>query len=144
MFSVGSVHYTERHDISNHVRHDSLLNRVFRRRSKKTSKLRVIGFVGGTRRWSVNSPHKGPVTRKMFPFDEVIMISPVFLFCRLRATGEWVGDQQERSQHHGQKCRGCHLRWIDVLAFWIRTQFWYRTRMEQCLLWLGALTFGTG
>ena len=24
--------------------------------------------------WRVNSPHKGPVTRKMFPFDDVIMI----------------------------------------------------------------------
>ena len=24
-------------------------------------------------RWPVNSPHKGPVTRKMFPFDDVIM-----------------------------------------------------------------------
>ena len=23
--------------------------------------------------WPVNSPHKGPVTRKMFPFDDVIM-----------------------------------------------------------------------
>ena len=26
-----------------------------------------------TYRWLVNSPHKGPVTRKMFPFDDVIM-----------------------------------------------------------------------
>ena len=24
-------------------------------------------------RWPVNSPHKGPVTRKIFPFDDVIM-----------------------------------------------------------------------
>ena len=24
-------------------------------------------------RWPLNSPHKGPVTRKMFPFDDVIM-----------------------------------------------------------------------
>ena len=23
--------------------------------------------------WSVNSPHKGPVTQKMFPFADVIM-----------------------------------------------------------------------
>ena len=30
-------------------------------------------FVGGTLRWPVNFPHKGPVTRKMFPFDDVIM-----------------------------------------------------------------------
>ena len=30
-------------------------------------------FVRGIHRGPVNSPHKEPVTRKMFPFDEVIM-----------------------------------------------------------------------
>ena len=30
-------------------------------------------FVRGIHRRPVNSPHKGPVTRKMFPFDDVIM-----------------------------------------------------------------------
>ena len=34
-----------------------------------------LAFVRGIHRWPVNSPHKGPVTRKMFPFDDVIMIS---------------------------------------------------------------------
>ena len=32
-----------------------------------------LAFVRGIHRWPVNSPHKGPVTRKMFPFDDVIM-----------------------------------------------------------------------
>ena len=32
-----------------------------------------LAFVGGIRRWSVTAPHKGPPTRKMFPFDDVIM-----------------------------------------------------------------------
>ena len=41
--------------------------------SKKTSKLRVTGLCVGTSPGQVNSPHKGPVTRKMFPFDDVIM-----------------------------------------------------------------------
>ena len=41
-----------------------------RHRSKKTSSL---AFERGNHRWPVNSPHKGPVTRKMFPFDDVIM-----------------------------------------------------------------------
>ena len=31
-------------------------------------------FVQGIHRGPVNSPHKWPVTRKMFPFDEVIML----------------------------------------------------------------------
>ena len=33
-----------------------------------------LAFVRGIYRWPVNSPHKGPVTRKMFPFDDVIMV----------------------------------------------------------------------
>ena len=32
-----------------------------------------MAFVRGIHRWPLNSPHKGPVTRKMFPFDYVIM-----------------------------------------------------------------------
>ena len=31
-------------------------------------------FVRGIQRWLVNSPHKWLVTRKMFPFDDVIML----------------------------------------------------------------------
>ena len=38
----------------------------------KTSKPRVTLW------WPVNSPHKGPVTRKMCPFDDVIMFSSIF------------------------------------------------------------------
>ena len=33
-----------------------------------------LAFVRGIHRGPVNSPHKWPVTRKMFPFDDVIMI----------------------------------------------------------------------
>ena len=33
-----------------------------------------LAFVMGIHRWPVNSLHKGPVTRKMFPFDDVIML----------------------------------------------------------------------
>ena len=35
-----------------------------------------LAFVRGIHRGPVNSPHKGPVTRKMFPFDDVIMTCP--------------------------------------------------------------------
>ena len=37
----------------------------------------TLAFVRGNHRWPVNSPHKGPVTRKMFPFDGVIIPGPV-------------------------------------------------------------------
>ena len=32
-----------------------------------------LAFVRGIHRWPANSPHKRPVTRKLFPFDDVIM-----------------------------------------------------------------------
>ena len=63
------------HDcVSNHQPHDCLLSHLFRRRSKKTSKLRVTGPCAGNSPGPVNSPHKGPVTRKMFPFDDDIIL----------------------------------------------------------------------
>ena len=49
--------------------------RLFWRRSKKTSKLRVIAFVRAIHRSPVDSPHKGPVTREMFPWRHRDMFS---------------------------------------------------------------------
>ena len=43
-----------------------------------------LAFVRGIHRGPVNSPHKGPVTRKMFPFDDVIMLTEYdnrFILC---------------------------------------------------------------
>ena len=65
--------HNENDSVSNHQPHGCLLNRLFRRRSKKTSKLRDTGLCVGNSPGPVNSPHKGPVTRKMLPFDDVIM-----------------------------------------------------------------------
>ena len=59
--------------VSNHQPHDCLLKRLFMRRSKKHQSSASLSFVRGIHRSPVNSPHKGPVTRKMFPFDDVIM-----------------------------------------------------------------------
>ena len=70
-----------RDGVLNHQPHDCLLNRLFRHRSKKTSKIRVTGVCfRGIHWWPVNSPHKWQVTRKIFPFDDVIMFihPPVF------------------------------------------------------------------
>ena len=54
-------------------KHDCLPNRLFRRISKNTSKLRLTGLCEGIHQWPVNSPHKEPVARKRFPFDDAIM-----------------------------------------------------------------------
>ena len=43
-----------------------------------------LAFVRGIHRGPVNAPHKWPVTRKMFPFDDVIMRSVlVMCYCGL-------------------------------------------------------------
>ena len=40
---------------------------------RKHQRYASLAFVRGIYRWPVNSPHKWPVTWKMFPFDYVIM-----------------------------------------------------------------------
>ena len=42
-------------------------------RQRKYQSCASLAFVRRIHRWPVNSPHTGPVTRKMFPLDDVIM-----------------------------------------------------------------------
>ena len=63
-----------RDGVSNHQPHDCLLNRLDsgadqRKHQSSTS----LAFVQGIHRWPVNSPHKWPVTREIFPIDDVII-----------------------------------------------------------------------
>ena len=64
-YTICNISWQWRHNgrdgVQNHQRLDCLLNCLFRHRSKKTLKHRA----------PVISPHKGPVTRKMSPFDDV-------------------------------------------------------------------------
>ena len=98
----------KRDGVSNHQPPDCLFNCLFRRRSKKTSKLRVTGFcVMEIYRWPVNSPHKGSVTQEMFPFDDVIM-----LFHDIR-----VGKLDGRRQRWCiSKITMIELCWITIVA----------------------------
>ena len=64
--------HNERDGISNHQPHDCLLNRSGADQRKYQSSL-SLAFVRGIHRWPVNSPHKGPVMQKMFPFDDLFM-----------------------------------------------------------------------
>ena len=58
----------ERDSVSNHQPYDCLLNRLFRHRSKKTSKLRVIGLCAG------NSPGTGEFPAQMASNAENVSI----------------------------------------------------------------------
>ena len=57
-----------RDSVSNHQPHDCLLNRLFRRISKKTSKLRVAGLFAG------NSPGTGEIPAQMASYAENVSI----------------------------------------------------------------------
>ena len=60
--------HNERDSVSNHQPHDCLLKRLFRRRSKKTSKLRVTGLCTG------NSPVPGEFPAQMASNAENVSI----------------------------------------------------------------------
>ena len=69
-----------RDGVSNHQPHDCLLNRLFRRRSKKTSKLRITGFCAG------KSPVTGEIPAQMCSNSENVSI-----WWRLRVTWGCAG-----------------------------------------------------
>ena len=71
--------HNERDGVSNHQTHDCLFKRFLSADQRNHQISAALAFARGIHRWPVNSPHKGPVTRKMFPFDEFIMVKA----CRL-------------------------------------------------------------
>ena len=66
-------HHNELDGVSNHRHLDCLLNRLFRRRSKKASKLRVTGICEGNPPVTGRFPSQKVSNAEMFPFDDVIM-----------------------------------------------------------------------
>ena len=60
--------HNERDSVPNHQPHDCLFNRLFRRRSKNTSKLRVTGLCAG------NSPGTGEFPAQMASYAENVSI----------------------------------------------------------------------
>ena len=54
-----------------------------------------LAFVRGIHRSPVNSPHKWPVTRKKFPFDDVIMSLTIPTTNRLSMYIEWYNTTRQ-------------------------------------------------
>ena len=46
---------------------------------RKHQRSASLAFVRRIHRWPVNSPHKWPITRKRFPFDDVVTSSEYFI-----------------------------------------------------------------
>ena len=77
-----------RHNGHDYKPHDCLLHLLFRRRSKKTSKLRVTGLCAGNSPGTVEFPAQMVSKRKMFPLDDVIMICQ---YSHVNSVGEMRG-----------------------------------------------------
>ena len=88
--------HSEHDGVSNLQPHDCLLNRLFRRRSKKTSQLRITGLFS-------RGIHQFPAQRasnaEMFPFADVIIIAI--------SSEESKLDKPFRSWR--MKMAGCHI-----------------------------------
>ena len=76
-----------------------------------------VAFVRVIHWWPVNSLHKWPVTRKMFPFDDVIICITQKTFCDswsasgiLQTCKGWIT--------HGPEFRRCCPCWPDYGLFW--------------------------
>ena len=86
-------------------------------------------FVRGIHRWPVDSHHKGPVTRKMFPFDDVIMIPglpvpslPVAIF---EMSAIEYGDSQENAEKRKLSiCTPQHVIVTDLQYSHLNIWFW--------------------
>ena len=119
-----------RDSVSNHQPYDCFLNRLFRRRSKETSKLRVTGLCAGNSPGTGEFPHKWPVTRIMFPLDDVIMNETIF------EMGAWISNDNHTQQmyvatHPSPSCNGVTK---PPLKLWRHSHFTRRNN------WFGHLT----
>ena len=93
--------HNDRNSISNHQRFDCLLKRLLRHRSKKTSKLCITGLCEGNSPVTGETPNKGPVRRKMFPFDDVIMHYRIHEIL-------WIMNQYNRAWMNNYTHMGCN------------------------------------
>ena len=113
--------HNERDGMSNHQCH-CLLNCLFRCRSKKTSKLRVTGLCEGNSPVTGEFPTHRPVTQKMFPFDDVIMIT-FTLFTLTTFIQNIASTEFEQSL------------FFSVLTKWLTNRHWVDIK-ELCRHWL--------
>ena len=102
---------------------------------KKHRSSASLAFVREIHRWPVNFPHKGPVTRKMFPFDDVTMtLGSSKIYCRVYIF-------HKHDIEFGSIFR-CSVRWnkpAECLTHWSRVtsaklghQKWFRWWLVAC------------
>ena len=101
-------HHNGHNGISNHQPHDCLLNRLFRRRSKKTSKLHVSGLYVGN----------APVTGE-FPAQKASNAENVFIW--------WCHHVCSPLSHNSAIQRACHQlthKHIEMQICTLQCSYW--------------------
>ena len=84
-----------------------------------------LAFVRGIHRWPVNSPHRGPVTRKMFPFDDVIMKYSSFRLSHKTQLwtflfSKWVQVPLQSTAHHKIEIQQCEVHIFSCSIYQIK------------------------
>ena len=94
--------HNERDGVSNHQCFDCVFSGLFQ--CKKISKLCVTGLCKGN---PPDSPHKGPVTRKLFSFDDIMITKP-----------------KDPSQHKYRIFFGKRISIINLFTLWWKYLYW--------------------
>ena len=80
-----------------------------------------LAFLRGIHRWPVNSTHKWPVTRKMFPFDDVIMTKDYLIVTLGHMDNNRWCLWDQRWSMLDLKClrlTGIYPKWVPRDTFW--------------------------
>ena len=75
-----------------------------------------LAFVRGIHRRPGNSPHKWPVTRKMFPFDDVIMQARTLLYLTTLASNEQLSSGRTCNYHIYGLMQDCSISIANALG----------------------------
>ena len=113
-------HHNGRDSVSNDQPHDCFLNRLFRHRSKKTSKLRVTGLCVG------NSPEADE-----FPTQVASNAENVSIWWRHHVWGESKGDQWIPLTNNGKNVSSWWRHHVDLST-------WYSLFPQTLYLHLGS------
>ena len=115
--------HNEHDGVSNHQPQDCLVNRLFKRRSKKTPKLRVTGLCTG------NSPVTGE-----FPAQRASNVENVFIWWRDHAESFWF---PANSHFCELATRGTSTN--QIAASWMLQATWLATVASRHIVWQALL-----
>ena len=120
--------------VSNHQPRHCLLNRSGVDQRKHQSYV-SLPYGWGIIRWPMNSQHKWPVTRKMFPFDDVIMDSekdPPFAHVTLFSFLRWDSEDNKVNPRYTDSTVACNLSFnIDSLVNSLLFVVWMNRYIKQ-------------